>query len=536
MMAADLFKAQPKQKVLRDYQLEASSSIFAYFESKKGNPLVVIPTAGGKSLVIADFIAHAYAVYPGTHISLVSHVSELIVQNAQELAEYAPHLRISFCSDKLGAKDLSGDVVMGTIQSMYKRAFKYPKAPDILLIDEAHLLSPEDGTMYRRFIEELKVINPYLKVVGFTATPFRATHGYLHKGKGRLFTDICYEIGIIDLINRGYLVPIITPQVQTRMDVHGVKMVGGDYAQGQLERAVDVDMLTRACVREIIEFGQARNKWLVFTAGLNHCLHVRDEIRRYGISCEMVTGETPTEERNSILSRFKSGDVKCVVNVMVLTTGFNAPAIDLMAFMRPTRSPVLYIQTAGRGMRTFPEKSDCMLLDFGQVVEALGPIDQVHIKEKKKGKGEAPIKYCPECGAECHAALAKCNNCGYEFPPHEIDIDHTPSSAAVLSTQLQTETHDVSGVFYYRHSKEGRHDSLRVEYLCGPTKSFRQWFMFESSGRPREEACAWWRAHAGTQAPNNITDAINRSHELKKPVRIDTCRVGKYHKIVREEL
>src|SRR5665213_2019224 len=124
-------------------------------------------------------------------------------------------------------------------------------------------------------------------------------------------------------------------------------MSGGDYVAGELERAVDVDMLTRACVREIIEFGQARKKWLIFTAGINHCLHVRDEIRKYNINCEMVTGETPTEERNSILSRFKSGDVQCVVNVMVLTTGFNNPSIDLMAFMRPTRSPVLYIQTAG---------------------------------------------------------------------------------------------------------------------------------------------------------------------------------------------
>jgi len=532
----DLFIPTPAQKTLRDYQVEAVDSIFAYFDKKKGNPLVVIPTAGGKSLIIADFIKRAYSLYPGTRVTLVSHVSELIIQNAQELAEHCPHLRISFCSDKLGKKDLSGDVVMGTIQSMYKRALSYPHVPDLLVIDESHLLSPEDDTMYRRFIEELKIINPYLKVIGFTATPFRANSGYLHKGERRLFTHICYEIGIIDLINRGYLVPIITPQVQTRMDVHGVKMRGGDYIAGELERAVDVDMLTRACVKEIIEFGQARNKWLVFTAGITHCLHVRDEIRKYNINCEMVTGETPTEERNSILSRFKSGDVQCVVNVMVLTTGFNAPQIDLMAFMRPTRSPVLYIQTAGRGMRLAPNKSDCLLLDFGRVVEALGPIDQVHIKEKKKGKGEAPIKICPACKEECHAAVMECPACGFQFPPHELDIDKTASSAAVLSTQLQIETHEVTNVFYYRHTKEGRPDSLRIEYMCGLSKSFRKWVLFEASGKLRNEACAWWRGHADTQPPNTITDALARSSELRKPKSVDVQRVGKYFNVVREHM
>ena len=535
-MAHDLFTAPLQRKQLRDYQQEAVSSIFGYFQKRKGNPLVVIPTAGGKSLIIADFIAQATEKYPGTYSTVVSHVSELIVQNAQELAKYCPHLSITFCSDKLGSKDLSGDVVMGTIQSMYKRALKYPHAPSLLLIDEAHLLSPNDDTMYRRFIDELRIINPYLKVVGFTATPFRTNHGYLHKGKTRLFTDICYEIGLIDLINRGYLVPLITPQVQTRMDVHGVKMSGGDYVQSELEKAVDVDMLTRACVKEIIEFGQDRKKWLIFTAGIKHCLHVRDEIRKYDISCEMVTGETETGERNSILSRFKSGDVKCVVNVMVLTTGFNNPAIDLMAFMRPTRSPVLYIQTAGRGMRLAPNKSDCLLLDFGQVVEALGPLDQVHIKEKRKGKGQAPVKYCPECGAECHAAVAECQDCGYKFPEHELEIEKTASNAAVLSTQLQTETYDVMSVFYYRHIKEGRPDSLRIEYMCGPTKFFRQWMLFEASGDWRYKACEWWKFRAGTNPPNTITEALSRVGELQKPKKIDVRRAGKYFTVVREEL
>ena len=247
--------------------------------------------------------------------------------------------------------------------------------------------------------------------------------------------------------------------------------------------------------------------------------------------------KTLPAERNDIVNRYRNGDIKCLVNVAVYTTGFNVPSVDLMAFMRPTRSPVLYIQTAGRGMRLSPSKTDCLLLDFGQVVEVLGPIDQVHIKEKKKGKGEAPIKICPECGAECHAAISFCPECNFEFPPHELDIEKTASNAAVLSTQLQAENHPVSSVFYYRHTKEGRPDSLRIEYMCGLTKSFRQWMLFEASGRFREEACTWWRAHASNpQPPRDVTEALSRVNELKKPKSIDVRRNGKYFVVVREEL
>lgn len=534
-MTADLFHKTLARKQLRDYQSEAVSSIFGYFKKGRGNPLVVVPTGGGKSLIIAEFIRQAIEQYPGTRITVAAHVSELIVQNAREIAEQCPKARISFCSAKLGKKDLHGDVVMGTIQSMYKSALRYPHAPALLIVDEVHLISPEDGTMYRRFIDELKIINPYLKIIGFTATPFRTNHGYIHTGENRIFTKICYEVKLLDLISRGYLSPIITPVVQTRMDVHGVKTRGGDYIAADLERAVDTDMLTRNCVREIIEFGESRKRWLVFTAGVNHCLHVRDEIRKYNINCEMITGETPTVERNDIVNRYKNGDIRCLVNVAVFTTGFDNPAIDLMAFMRPTKSPVLYVQTAGRGIRLAPGKTDCILLDFGQVVETLGPIDQLHIKEKKKGDGEAPVKYCPECGAECHAAVMICPDCGYKFPAREIDINDAPSSAAVLSTQLVIEEHAVTNIVYYRHIKEGKPDSLRVEYLCG-LKSFRQWILLEHAGRLREMACFWWRQHADTTPPNTITDALARTHELAKPKSINVRRVGKYFEVVKENM
>ncbi len=517
----------------RDYQIEAGEATFKWFEEQEGSPLIVIPTGGGKSLCLAEFVRQAHEQYPGTRIIVLSHVSELLKQDAAAIIGQWPNCHLTFCSDKIGAKDLSGQIVVASIQSIYKRAYDFTfPIPELVIIDEAHLLSSKDTGMYRKFIADLRVVNPHLKLIGYTATPFRAKTGLLHKGKDAMFSGIAYEIGILDLINRGYLVPVITPQMNTHMDLTGVQVQGGDYVASQLEKAVDTDPQTKACVDEIMQYGHDRKRWLIFTAGISHCEHVRDEIRRRGVVCEMLTGKTPDAERNEIIRRHKSGDLQCLVNVSVLTTGYDNPAIDLMALMRPTRSPVLYIQMMGRAMRIAPNKSDAIILDFGNIIDTLGPIDQVRLPQQRKGKGEAPHKECPQCNEVCHAAARICITCGFEFPEPELKIDDKASNAAVLSTQLRTETYPVTSVRYYRHQKEGKPDSLRVEYLCGLTQSFRQWWCLAHSGKAREIAAFNWRMGAGTQAPNTIDEALKRIGELKKPKSIQVRKVGKNHDIV----
>lgn len=525
-------------KQLRDYQNEAVPAIFEWFSENEGSPLVVVPTGGGKSLILAEFIKRAHEYYPGTRFIVLSHVSELLIQDAQAIVGQWPDCYLTFCSDKIGTKDVSGQVVVAGIQSIYRRAYDLPvPIPELVIIDEAHLLSDKDSGMYRRFLADLAIVNPSIKCIGFTATPFRKGTGYLHKGPKAMFSGIAYEIGILDLINQGYLVPVITPTMHTRMDVSDVAIQGGDYVQTQLEKAVDTDPLTKACVDEIIENSSGRNKWLIFTAGISHCEHVRDEIRKRGIACEMVTGKTPTGERNNIVlwHKEKTSEVRCLVNVSVLTTGYDCPAIDLIVFMRPTRSPVLYIQMMGRAMRPFPGKPDALCLDFGSVVDTLGPIDRVHIATKR-GKGEAPHKFCPQCGEENHAAARICIKCEFSFPEPELNLDKKASNAAVLSTQLKTETYPVTHVSYYRHQKEGKPDSLRVEYMSGLTQSFRSWWCFQHSGAAREMACYNWRENAGTKAPNTITEALERIKELKTPSSIHVKKVGRNYEVLGVDL
>ncbi len=517
------------------HQEKAIDAIFDYFDKNaEGQPLIVAPVGAGKSLIIAEFIRRACAFYPTTNFLVISHVTELLTQDANHLREQWPEAKISFYAQKIGKKSFSGQTIFASINSIYKRAYKILHNIDIILVDEAHLISPNANTMYQTFIKDMKVINPFIRIVGFTGTNFRATEGRLTEGEGRLFTDVAYQVPMLYLVEKGFLAPLITPAVKTRMSVEGVKSRNGDYLEGQLQAAVDKDPITKACVDEIIEHGQGRKKWLIFTTGVEHCMHVRDEIRSRGVSCEMVTGDTPTGERNRIVAEFKTGNLRSLVNVGVFTTGFDNPQIDLMAFMRPTRSPVLYVQMAGRGMRTSRDKTDCLLLDFGGVIAELGPVDLVDAVRVAGagGKGEAPVKLCPECNAVCFAGVSVCADCGYEFPDRGQDLKQTASTMAVMSNQVEPEWHDVLSVQYKSHTASGKTiPTLQVTYgtLSG---QFREWVCYEhtSSLPAREKASRWHRERSAEPVPRKIDAALKL--QFREPKRIQTRQLGKHHEII----
>lgn len=514
------------------HQERAIEETFKYLAASSGSGLVVAPVAAGKSLIIAETIRRACTMFPETNCLVLTHVTELITQDAEHLFLQWPEALVSFYAEKLKKKSFDGQVIFASINSIYKKAYKIPHTIDLVFIDEAHLISPNAATMYRKFLADLLVCNPYIRVVGYTGTNFRATEGRLTEGQGRLFTDVIYQVPMLYLIEKGFLCPLITPAVRTKMSVEGVKSRNGDYVESQLQAAVDTDEITKACVSEIIEHGTTRNKWLVFTAGVEHCGHVLDELRARGVSCEMVTGGTPTAERRRIVEQYKNGDLRCLVNVGVFTTGFNNPAIDLMAFMRPTRSPVLYVQMAGRGMRVAPRKGDCLLLDFGGVIGELGPVDLVdaHRVAGSGQPGEAPVKTCPECHAVCFAGVRECQDCGYQFPDTGIELKKTASTMAVMSSQIQPEWHDVLDVSYKSHTKVGKNvPTMCVTYntLSG---QFKEWICYEHSGASREKAARWHKAHSDTPLPKKVSEAV--AVKFNEPARVCVRPVGKYFEIV----
>lgn len=212
---------------LRAYQLAAVDAVFSYFESATGNPLVVLPTGTGKSVVLAALTQRAISAWPETRILIVTHQRELISQNFQALLRAWPEAPAGIYSAGLSRRDIHAQILFAGIQSIHRHAYKVQRC-DLVLIDEAHLLGRSDSGMYRSFLAQLNEINAgLLKVVGFTATPYRLDSGLLHEGKDRLFTDIAYEVPVLDMIQQGYLCPVVPKQTETQLDVAGVGTRGG---------------------------------------------------------------------------------------------------------------------------------------------------------------------------------------------------------------------------------------------------------------------------------------------------------------------
>ena len=515
---------------LRPYQQAAITSIYGYFQNSTGNPLVVIPTAGGKSLVMAAFIEGVLKAWPDQRILIVTHVRELIAQNHAEMIGLWPEAPAGIYSAGLGKREAQARILFAGIQSIHRRAQEIGHT-DLVLIDEAHLIPGNSSTMYRRFLDGLAQINPTLKVIGLTATPFRLDSGMLHEGKSALFTDIAYEAPVRELIDAGYLSPLVSKQPATRLDVSKVGTRAGDFIARDLAAAVDKDVITRAAVTEIIEHGADRKSWLAFCSGVEHARHVAEEFGRQGVSCRTIFGDTPKDERDAIIAAFKRGEVRVLASMGVLTTGFNAPGVDLIALLRPTKSAGLYVQMVGRGTRLAPGKETCLVLDFAGNVRRHGPIDLVRPKRPgEAGGGEAPTKVCPMCESIITLSATECPDCGYVFPARAVKIAPTAATLPILSPKTP-QWLQVSGVSYSRHDKLGGLPSLKVTYSSGFT-SYSEWVCIEHQGYARQKAAEWWRKRApGCPVPLSVDEAIAQTARLARPSDISVRPSGRYFEI-----
>ena len=521
---------------LRQYQRESVNAIYGYWQNGGGNPLIVLPTAAGKSLVIATLVQELCEAYPTLRIAIVTHTKELIAQNFAELLKLWPQAPAGIYSAGIGRRDARARVLFCGIQSVWNKIDRIGHV-DVLLVDEAHLIPKSADTTYGKFISRLRENTPDMRVVGLTATPYRLDSGRLDRGDNRIFDAIAYEANVSDLIDQGYLSPLVSKATATALDVTGVGKRGGDFIPGQLEAAVNQDQITRAAVSEIIRFGEVRRAWLAFCCGVDHALAVRDEIRAHGVVCETVTGETPAGERDRIIGAFRSGQIKCLTSVGVLTTGFNVPHVDLVALLRPTQSAGLYVQSVGRAFRLAPGKADALILDFAGNVKRHGPVDAVHIKGERNGKGdgetEVRAKECPVCQTLVAITTRTCPSCGHEWiaepgPKHEATAD---AETAIISRGAPAWI-EVDDVRYYRHEKPGSPPSLRVEYVCGFV-IHREWVCFEHQGYVRMKAETWWyRNTGGGPHPRSVADALARVSELRTPSAIQIRPDGKFFQIV----
>lgn len=495
-----------------------------------------LPTATGKSLIIAEFIKRAFQYYPQTRVLVLTHVKELVEQNTKEILSQWTHAPLGIYSAGLKQRDTIMPIVFGNTQSVY-RCIEMFGHRDLLFIDEAHLLSPDQDTMLQKIIFKLKEINPFMKVIGLTATHYRLGQGLLTDSG--LFTDICFNIcdmeGFARLIHEGYLSPPIPRRTRTTLDVSGVGMVKGDFAQKELQKAVDVQDVTYHALQEMCEEGVNRKAWLIFCSGIEHADHCAEMLQYFGIKAEAIHSKISDSDRDRRIAAFKAGELQAVTNNNVLTTGFDYPAIDLIGMLRPTMSPGLWVQMIGRGTRPYEGKVNCLVLDFARNTLRLGPIDDPRIPNRKgPGSGEMPVKICDACGTYNHTRARFCISCGMEFQ-FEQKIIRTSSTQELLRNGMpQVETYEVQRVIYNRHvGKESGKASIKVSYMCG-LMMFSEFIGFDHD-KPMaiHMSHEWWRARHPGEPPLSTDLALRAIMELRTPRKIRVwVNKGKYPQVL----
>jgi DNA repair protein RadD len=500
---------------LRPYQQEAVEAVYNHLRVRDDNPCVVLPTASGKTFVIAQICMDSVLKWGG-RVIILAHVKELLEQAAEKLMQTTPELmlKVGIYSAGLKSRDTEQPIIIAGIQSVYKRACELD-AFDLIIVDESHLIPPDGEGMYRTFLADVRAVNPNVRVIGLTATPFRMKSGLICEPDNFL-NHVCYEAGVRELIVQNYLCPLITKAGKEKADTSSLHIRAGEFIPGETEALMNTDKLVESACAEIIEHTQNRNSVLVFAAGVEHGKHVAAVLReKHGAQVATVFGHTPARKRDETIHDFKSGNLKFLVNVNVLTTGFDAPNIDSVAMLRPTMSPGLYYQMTGRGFRLHPGKENCLVLDFGGNVMRHGPVDAIRIqKPKTNGSGPPPAKECPECHSVIHAAYTICPDCGYEFPkPERATHDAKASTAGILSGDVEITEYPVEAVYFDVHTKYGAPDdapkTMRVEYKIGWQFYQSEWICFEHTGWARHKAASWWRQRSNAPVPDTAAEAVD---------------------------
>lgn len=518
---------------LRTYQAEAIQSIYDWFAAGKEAPLIVTPTGSGKSVILGGFIQRACTDFPGTRILVVTHVKELVEQDAAAIRRIWPHASVGIYSAGLGKRQFK-PITVASIQSIYnKRAFH--GAFDLIIVDEAHLIPHKNTGMYRKLLEASATENPDVKLIGLTATPYRLDSGVLHEGEGALFDGISYEANVADLIAAGYLCPL-TARHGAEVDLHGVRTVAGEFNLGQLGERMAAMEQVQHHADLIIERCADRNAWLVFCVTVEHASAVSAALNVRGIPAAYVSGETPAGERDERIAAFKAGQLRALVNCNILTTGFDHPALDAVVMLRPTMSPGLYVQMVGRGLRLHESKQDCLVLDFGGNVKRHGFIDAVEPPRKgKKVEGlEAPVKECPDCHRLVAIALRVCE-CGHEFEMPERENEVHAHVGAMISTEVPPIELEVKQIEYSRHVGKSGLPTLRVDYYCG-FRRVSEYVCLEHAGYARSKAIAWWGRRVDDPfepVPDNVDNALALTQRLAQPTRIVVSFATKYPEIRR---
>ncbi len=381
--------------ILRPYQEEVVSKTLEYWKDHDYG-VIEIPTGGGKSLVQAKLIESLLKDTERTGVILcLTHVETLIRQNVAELRRVWPDAPVSISCASLKTKDLSGQIVFASIQTIYHQLDQLDSMQfDYVFIDEAHKV-PEDESQqsqYRTVLDRLEKNNTKLRCVGMTATPMRLKSGLIYENDN-FFNHLIMAVSMRHLIEQEYLCKITNKIDKVHIDTSGLELKAGDFKEVDLAKRAEEAM--PAIIRQLVEAIADRKKVLVFACTIQHAKDTAAMLSERGFDCGYLHSKLTEKEKEQVSSDFRSGKLSVLVNVEMMTTGVNIPEIDVIVMLRPTMSEGLYIQMVGRGMRVAEGKDNCLILDFAENIKRFGPVDKEshnQVKTERVSGGEIPCQ------------------------------------------------------------------------------------------------------------------------------------------------
>lgn len=389
---------------LRDYQQDAVDNAIQYFRKKRDPAVIVLPTGAGKSLVIAELAKIARG-----RVLVLAHVKELVEQNHSKYSSY--QLEAGIYSAGLNQKDTEHKVIFGSIQSVANAELDFFKDFNLVVIDECHRVSLDNDSQYSTVIKNLKINNPQICILGLTATPYRLGLGWIynfsHEGEvktqeERFFKNCVFELPLSYMIKNKFLtVPVKVDIPVTCYDFSELTQKGKMYSTSEIEEILKGQRkLTPLIIKNIVDITQKyeRQGVMIFSSTVNHAKEILSYLPEG--EGEIILGDTDLAQRDQLIQKFKNKEFKYLVNVSVLTTGFDAPHVDVIAILRPTESVSLYQQIIGRGLRLDEGKKDCFILDYtGMGFDIYSP----EVSDKKPSEESVAVEIqCPKCGFDNH--------------------------------------------------------------------------------------------------------------------------------------
>lgn len=535
----------------------------------------MLPTGSGKSLVIAELARLARG-----RVLVLAHVRELVEQNHAKYQAYG--LKADIFSAGLKRKEASRQVVFGSVQSVVRNLKRFSDASfTLLVIDECHRVSLEKDASYRQVIDHLQRQNPQLKILGLTATPFRLGQGFIyhrhHHGMVRgddacFFADCVFEQPLRLMVKQGFLA---APK-RLDMAIEGYDFsalapaAGGLFCEEELNRVVAGSRATPGIIAQVVEYAKERQGVMIFAATVAHAEEVISYLPTE--QAALITGATASQERTSIIARFKARELKFLVNVAVLTTGFDAPHVDLIAILRPTESVSLYQQMVGRGLRLAPGKADCLILDYAGnpwdlyapevgepkpdsdsepvqvecpvcahanlfwgkrdgelVIEHFGRRCQGLIEDDAGRRRQCEFRFrfkvCDECGAENDIAARRCHGCETLL----VDADDKLKDALKLK---DAKVLRVSGMQLEATTNGRGLPRLKVTYYDEDGASLAEWFALETSAQRRAFYAVFLRDHLRAPGakwkPETPNEVVDEQRRLRYPDFVVGRKVGRH--------